>query len=126
MPETNAAMTITVIVPITTPSTVRNERSLCCHRVSSPMRTFSRRLLLKRLILFGLEVLSATSAYLCDLCVNCNREKSLTQRSQRYAEIAAKTQIVVRITFRAKPVLKFSSDKEGVTVKRVFVMMLLA
>ena len=34
---------------------------------------------------------SAVSAYLCDLCVNRSREKYLTQRSQRYAEIAEMT-----------------------------------
>src|SRR5688572_9029284 len=48
IPETKAAITITVIVPMTTPSTVRAERSLCCHRVSNPMRTFSSRLPFKR------------------------------------------------------------------------------
>ncbi len=39
-------------------------------------------------MVWGFEFFSAISAYLCDLCVNCSREKYLRQRSQRYAEIA--------------------------------------
>jgi hypothetical protein len=34
-------MTITVVVPTTTPSTVRNERSLFSHSVSNAIRRFS-------------------------------------------------------------------------------------
>src|SRR5262245_46190905 len=43
MPETNAAITITVIVPTTTPRIVRNERSLCCQSVSNAIKMFSRK-----------------------------------------------------------------------------------
>jgi signal peptidase I len=41
------------------------------------------------------------SAYLCDLCVTVVA-RNLTQRSQRYAEIAEKNQLVVKTTFRCK------------------------
>jgi len=44
------------------------------------------------------SVFSAISAYLCDLCVKYFYDSQLTQRSQRYAEIAEKNQIVVRTT----------------------------
>lgn len=37
----NEAMTITVTVPMTTPSTVRNERNLCDLKVSNAIRTLS-------------------------------------------------------------------------------------
>src|SRR5688572_22828018 len=43
MPETKAAMTMTVIVPTTTPRIVRNDRSLCCHNVSKAIMIFSRK-----------------------------------------------------------------------------------
>jgi len=42
----------------------------------------------------GFEVFSAISAYLCDLCVTVGAKKYLTQRSQRYAEIAEKNQLL--------------------------------
>lgn len=37
----NEAMTITITVPMTTPSTVRNERNLCDLKVSNAIRTLS-------------------------------------------------------------------------------------
>jgi hypothetical protein len=47
----------------------------------------------------------AISAYLCDVCVTVVARNILTQRSQRYAEIAEKNQLVVKTTFRARPLL---------------------
>src|SRR5688500_7863909 len=63
IPETKAAITITVMVPITTPSIVSMDRNLCCQSVSSPMRRFSRMLLRKKFIL----LLSADYADYTDL-----------------------------------------------------------
>src|SRR5438552_1890004 len=42
MPETNAAMTMTVVVPTTTPRIVRNDRRRWERSVSNAMRMFSR------------------------------------------------------------------------------------
>src|SRR5262245_85126 len=58
MPETNAAITITVVVPTTTPRMVRNERSLFCQSVSNAIQMFSRK---------SLRVIS--SSYLFFLCM---------------------------------------------------------
>ena len=59
-------------------------------------------------------MLSAISAYLCDLCVKYFSALKLTQRSQRYAEIAEKNQTVVETNFRGKPTVLGLNGSSGV------------
>ena len=53
-----------------------------------------------------MKLLSANSAYLCDLCVKYNREKYLTQR---YAEFAEKIFDFSKIEQEKVPDLRYRS-----------------